>query len=171
MISKFISPTTLEILPLFSRIKYAFENGTGNIDINFEEFLIQEQKRIITYGTFDLIHYGHIELLSRAKNLGTELIVGLSTDEFNKLKGKTSVFSYKKRKAFLESLSYVNKVIPENNWDQKTNDIIENNIDLFIMGDDWKNKFDYLKNFCDVKYLSRTKGISTSMLKQKLYYN
>jgi glycerol-3-phosphate cytidylyltransferase len=168
MVSKFIPQKILDRLPLFFRIKEAFEEKNGIIDINFDDFIMQGEKRVITYGTFDLLHYGHLEILSRAKNLGTELIVGLSTDEFNEIKGKKSVHDFEKRKEFLESLSYVSKVIPEYDWNQKEKDVLENNIDLFVMGDDWKGKFDFLKKYCEVDYLSRTKGISTTLLKKNL---
>ena len=119
----------------------------------------------MTYGTFDLLHYGHLEILRRASLLGDKLIVGISTDEFNKLKGKTCVLPYKKRKDLLESLDYVDKVIPEDNWAQKATDIQENNIDIFVMGNDWEGKFDELKEFCKVFYFPRTKGMSTTKLK------
>jgi len=168
MISDSISNSLLDRLPLFSRIKNAFKTGNGVIDIDFNEFMINKKTTVLTYGTFDLLHYGHLEILSRAKNLGTELIVGLSTDGFNKVKGKTCIHNYEKRKYFLESLSYVDKVIPEENWEQKIRDIKENSVDLFIMGDDWSGKFDNLEQFCSVEYLSRTPGISTSLLKKSL---
>ena len=124
-------------------------------------------KRVITYGTFDLLHYGHINLLRRAKKYGDYLIVALSTDEFNLAKGKRSYFNYEKRKSLLESIRYVDLVIPERNWEQKVNDIHEYNIDTFVMGDDWKGKFDYLKNEgVNVLYLPRTPKISTSKIKK-----
>ncbi|MGD6940721.1 glycerol-3-phosphate cytidylyltransferase [Cytobacillus gottheilii] len=125
-------------------------------------------KRVITYGTFDLLHYGHINILQRAKELGDYLIVGLSTNEFNLSKGKESYFSYTERKQLLESIRYVDLVIPEYHWDQKINDIIEYKADLFVMGDDWRGNFDYLKDYCDVKYLSRTPEISTTKIKSDL---
>ena len=125
-------------------------------------------KTVLTYGTFDLLHYGHLEILKRASLLGNKLIVGLSTDKFNEIKGKTCVLPYQKRKELLESLDYVGKVIPENNWDQKVTDIQVNNIDIFVMGDDWEGKFDELKVFCEVIYLPRTKGISSSKLRSIL---
>jgi glycerol-3-phosphate cytidylyltransferase len=125
-------------------------------------------KTVLTYGTFDLLHYGHLEVLRRASLLGDKLIVGVSTDKFNEIKGKTCVLPYKKRKELLESIDYVDKVIPEDNWDQKTTDIQNNNIDIFVMGDDWQGKFDKLKSFCKVIYLPRTKGISSSKLKSIL---
>lgn len=126
-------------------------------------------KRVITYGTFDLLHYGHINLLRRAKSFGDYLIVGLSTDEFNmKSKNKKSYFSYEVRKQLLESIRYVDLVIPEKNWEQKEKDILEYRADIFIMGDDWRNKFDFLKNICEVIYLPRTPEISTSKIKEDI---
>ena len=126
-------------------------------------------KRIITYGTFDLLHYGHINLLRRAKQLGDYLVVALSTDEFNwESKHKKCYFSYEIRKQLLESIRYVDLVIPEQNWEQKSNDIKEYHIDTFVMGDDWKGKFDFLKNDCEVVYLSRTPEISTTQIKKDL---
>ena len=123
-------------------------------------------KRVMTYGTFDLLHYGHINILKRAKSLGDYLIVALSSDEFNELKGKKSVMSYEERKEILESIRYVDKVIKESNWEQKVDDIIKYNIDVFVIGDDWEGKFDFLKEYCEVVYLPRTKSISTTLLKE-----
>lgn len=128
-------------------------------------------RKVLTYGTFDLLHYGHISLLKRAKRLGDYLIVGLSSDGFNSLKGKKSYYSYEHRKIMLEAIRYVDEVIPENTWDQKTEDVKKYNIDVFVMGDDWKGKFDYLKEYCDVVYLPRTLDISTTMVKEKLKVN
>jgi glycerol-3-phosphate cytidylyltransferase len=125
-------------------------------------------KTVLTYGTFDLLHYGHLEILKRASLLGNKLIVGVSTDKFNEIKGKTCVLPYQKRKELIESLDYVDKVIPENNWDQKVTDIQGNNIDIFVIGDDWEGKFDELKVFCEVIYLPRTKGISSTKLRSIL---
>ena len=122
-------------------------------------------KTVLTYGTYDLLHYGHLEILRKASLLGDKRIVGVSTDKFNEMKGKTCVVPYQKRKELLESLDYVDKVIPENNWDQKVTDIQDNNIDIFVMGDDWKGKFDELKDFCKVIYYPRTKGISSTKLR------
>ena len=125
-------------------------------------------KKVITYGTFDLLHYGHINLLKRAKEMGDYLIVALSTNEFNEIKGKKCYFSYEERKILLESIRYVDLVIPEKSWERKINDIKEYDVDIFVIGDDWKGKFDFLKNYCKVVYLSRTPEISTTKIKQEL---
>lgn len=126
-------------------------------------------KKVITYGTFDLLHYGHINLLKRSKGLGDYLIVVLSSDEFNEIeKKKKCYFPYEVRKQLLEAIRYVDLVIPEKNWDQKKSDIIEYGIDTFVMGDDWKGKFDYLKEFSEVIYLERTPEISTTKIKNDL---
>lgn len=123
-------------------------------------------KRIITYGTFDLLHYGHINLLRRAKQQGDYLIVALSTDEFNwNSKQKTCYFNYEKRKELLEAVRFVDLVIPEENWQQKIDDIRLYQADTFVMGDDWKGEFDFLKEHCEVIYLERTKEISTTQIK------
>ncbi|SEL74913.1 glycerol-3-phosphate cytidylyltransferase [Paenibacillus sp. OK003] len=121
-------------------------------------------KKVITYGTFDLLHYGHILLLQRAKELGDHLTVGLSTDSFNTLKGKQSYMSFSERKDILESIKFIDKIIPEENWSQKAKDIKERKIDIFVMGDDWSGKFDQLE--CEVIYLPRTPKISTSSIKE-----
>jgi glycerol-3-phosphate cytidylyltransferase len=124
-------------------------------------------KRIITYGNFDLLHYGHINLLKRAKALGDYLIVALSTDEFSLIeKQKKTYFNYQIRKEFLESIRYVDLVIPENSWEQKENDIKKYNIDCFVIGNDWKGKFDFLKTLCEVIYFERTPNISTTLIKE-----
>lgn len=125
-------------------------------------------KKILTYGTYDLLHRGHIGLLRRAKAMGDYLIVGLSTDEFNALKNKKSFYSYEERKLVLEALRYVDEVIPEENWEQKAGDIDTHNVDIFVMGDDWKGVFDELKSLCEVVYVPRTTGISTTQLKTRL---
>ena len=125
-------------------------------------------KRVITYGTFDLLHYGHINLLRRAKEFGDYLIVALSTDEFNLIKGKTSYFNYHKRKMLLESIRYVDLVIEENSWDQKREDIRLYHVDTLVMGDDWKGRFDDLMDIVEVKYLSRTPEVSTTKIKSEL---
>ena len=126
-------------------------------------------KRVITYGTFDLLHYGHINLLRRAKELGDYLVVVLSTDEFNwNEKQKKCYFSYEDRKKMLEAIRYVDLVVPEENWDQKRSDVQKYNIDTFVMGDDWKGKFGFLKDLCEVVYLPRTPDISTTQIKKDL---
>lgn len=126
-------------------------------------------KRVITYGTFDLLHYGHVNLLKRAKQYGDYLIVALSTDEFNRIKGKECYFTYDKRKQLVEAIRYVDLVIPEKNWEQKKSDIKEYHIDTLIMGDDWKGKFDYLEEEgVEVVYLPRTPEISTTQIKGDL---
>lgn len=127
-------------------------------------------KRVITYGTFDLLHYGHINLLQRAKQQGDYLIVALSTDEFNwREKRKKCYFSYEIRKQLLEAIRYVDLVIPEENWEQKKTDVKEYHVDTFVMGDDWEGKFDFLKEEgCDVVYLPRTPEISTTQIKKDL---
>ena len=124
--------------------------------------------KVITYGTFDLLYYGHINLLRRAKELGDYLVVAISTDEFNSIKNKKSYFNYEKRKMILEAIRYVDEVIPEESWEQKIVDVRERNIDVFVMGDDWKGKFDYLKEYCEVVYLERTPDISTTQMKESL---
>ena len=128
-------------------------------------------RRVITYGTFDLLHYGHINLLHRAKQLGDYLIVALSTDEFNlDQKQKKCYFTYEQRKELLEAIRYVDLVIPEINWDQKVSDMHEYHVDVFVMGDDWKGKFDYLADEgVEVVYLPRTPEISTSQIKHDLH--
>ena len=122
-------------------------------------------KRVITYGTFDILHFGHINLLKRAKALGDYLIVGLSTDEFNAIKGKKSYYTYEQRKSILENLRFVDLVIPENNWAQKQDDIQKYQANIFVMGDDWKGKFDEFKLMFKVIYLPRTEGVSSTQTK------
>lgn len=146
------------------------------LDIDFENEMLKNKrgggmKRVITYGTFDLLHYGHINLLRRAKALGDYLVVALSTDEFNwNEKGKKCYFTYEQRKALLESIRYVDLVIPETCWDQKRSDVHEYHIDTFVMGDDWKGKFDFLKEEgAEVVYLPRTPEISTTQIKSDLH--
>ena len=127
-------------------------------------------KRVITYGTFDLLHYGHINLLRRAKALGDYLIVAVSTDEFNwNEKGKKCYFSYEERKQLVEAIRYVDLVIPEENWDQKRSDVHEYHVDTFVIGDDWKGKVDFLEEEgCEVVYLPRTPEISSTKIKTEL---
>ncbi len=125
-------------------------------------------KKVITYGTYDLLHVGHINLLRRARELGDYLVVVVSSDEFNAIKGKKAYYSFEDRKKILEAIKYVDEVLPEYTWEQKIDDVVNNNIDVFVMGDDWAGKFDFLKEYCEVVYLPRTEGISTSKIKEDL---
>lgn len=124
--------------------------------------------RIITYGTFDTLHYGHILLLDRAKAMGDYLIVGISSDEFNAGKGKKAFFDYETRKLLLQSLRSVDLIIPEHTWDQKRDDIVAHKADIFTMGDDWAGKFDDLSDLCEVRYLPRTPSVSSTLIRQQL---
>ncbi len=128
-------------------------------------------KTVITYGTFDLLHIGHINILRRAKELGDYLIVGISSDEFNTLKSKKTYYSFEERKDILNAIRYVDKVIIEDSWEQKKKDIEKYNIDILVMGNDWEGEFDFLKDNCEVIYLPRTTGISTTKIKQDLGNN
>lgn len=125
-------------------------------------------KKVLTYGTFDLLHRGHINILKRAKNLGDYLVVAVSSDEFNAIKNKKAYHSFEDRKYILEAIKYVDEVIREDDWDQKISDVENHNIDIFVMGDDWEGKFDELKEYCEVVYLPRTKDISTTKIKEEL---
>jgi glycerol-3-phosphate cytidylyltransferase len=125
-------------------------------------------KTVITYGTFDILHVGHINLLRRARALGDRLVVGLSSDEFNQGKHKSSLLNYENRKVVLESIRWVDEVFPENNWEQKVDDIRRYGADVFVMGHDWEGKFDFLSEFCKVHYLPRTEDISTTDIKRSL---
>ena len=125
-------------------------------------------KTVITYGTFDLFHVGHLNLLRRAKELGDYLIVAVSSDEFNLGKNKVCKIKDTDRMKIVEAIKYVDKVIPETSWEQKIEDVKKYNVDVFVMGDDWKGKFDFLKDYCEVVYLPRTEGISTTQLKEEL---
>ena len=127
-------------------------------------------KRVLTYGTFDLMHYGHIRILKRAKALGDYLVVAVSTEEFNSLKGKKTYHNFETRKKMLEAVRYVDLVIPENTWEQKFDDVKRYEIDTVVMGGDWEGneKFEVLKDKCEVVYLPRTEGISTSKIKKDL---
>lgn len=125
-------------------------------------------KTVITYGTFDMFHIGHLNLLTRVKGLGDRLIVGVSTDEFNVLKGKKTLIPFEQRRQIVEAIRGVDLVIPESKWEQKVSDIKEYGADIFAMGNDWEGKFDHLKEHCQVVYLERTDGISTTELKQSL---
>ena len=136
----------------------AVANGDGDV------------KRVLTYGTFDLLHYGHVRLLQRAAALGDYLVVALSTDEFNASKGKTSYYNYDIRREMLESIRYVDLVIPEYSWEQKISDVQTYDIDVVVMGGDWagSDRFEYLRDYCELVYLDRTEGISTTQVKQQL---
>ena len=127
-------------------------------------------KRVLTYGTFDLLHHGHIRILQRAKSLGDFLVVAVSTDEFNAGKGKEAFHDYETRKEIVEAIRYVDLVIPETSWDQKVDDVKKYDIDIVVMGDDWvdSDRFDYLKDYCDLVFLPRTEGISTTGIKEDL---
>lgn len=156
-------------LPLFNHVKAMLnQKDKEHLEFDFHKMFKRKYKTVLTYGTFDLLHFGHLELLRRLRNLGDRIIVGLSTDEFNSMKNKECVMTYEKRKHLLEILSYVDLVIPESDWDQKVDDVKNNDVDLFVMGDDWKGKFDFLKEHCEVLYLPRTDGISTTKLKTLL---
>jgi len=126
-------------------------------------------RRVITYGTFDLLHYGHINLLQNAKEQGDYLIVALSEDEFNeKCKNKKCYFNYDERKRLLEAVRFVDLVIPEKSWEQKVHDIELFQVDVFVMGCDWKGRFDFMAEHCEVMYFPRTAMISTSQIKKDL---
>ena len=123
-------------------------------------------KKVITYGTFDVFHYGHFSLLERAKSLGDHLTVCVSTDEFNTLKKKKSHMNYMERVNILKHISLIDDIRPEENWEQKITDIVNLKIDIFVIGDDWKSKFDFLKDYCEVQYLPRTITISSSKIRE-----
>ncbi len=127
-----------------------------------------DKKTVLTYGTFDMFHIGHLKLLERLSKLGDKLIVAVSSDEFNLLKGKKTIIPYEQRAAIVDAIQYVDMVIPENNWEQKIEDIKKYKVDIFSMGHDWEGKFDELKEYCDVVYLPRTADISTTQLKTSL---
>ena len=126
------------------------------------------KKIVITYGTFDMFHVGHLRLLKRLKEMGDELIVAVSTDEFNEAKGKKTLIPYDQRVELLSSIEYVDRVIPEKSWEQKIEDVKKYEADIFAIGNDWEGEFDFLKEYCEVKYLERTQDISTTQLKKSL---
>lgn len=128
-----------------------------------------KKRTVITYGTFDILHIGHINLLRRARALGDRLVVGLSSDEFNRGKHKSSLLNYENRKVVLESIRWVDEVFPEHNWEQKVEDIRKYRADIFVMGHDWQGKFDFLSEICQVHYLPRTEEISTTEIKRSLF--
>lgn len=150
----------------FDKDKY-FLYDIVNIVSAFD-FTFKQYNTCITYGTFDLFHIGHLKLLERIKGMCSNLIVAVSTDEFNELKGKKCVIPYEQRAAIVSGIKYVDKVIPETNWEQKVEDIKKYNIDCMVMGNDWEGKFDFLKEYCKIIYIPRTEGISTSQLKEIL---
>lgn len=127
-------------------------------------------RTIITYGTFDILHIGHINLLRRARELGDRLIVGLSTDEFNAGKHKAALLDYDNRRVVLEAIRHVDLVIPEQTWEQKVVDVQKYDVDTFVIGGDWEGEFDFLREFCEVKYLPRTQDVSSTSLKQALLH-
>ena len=129
---------------------------------------MKEEKIVLTYGTFDMFHIGHLNLLNRLKSLGDKLIVAVSTDEFNSIKGKKTLIPFEQRALIVQNIKCVDMVISEKNWEQKIDDIKKYNVDIFAMGDDWQGKFDFLKDYCEVIYLPRTQNISTTELKKEL---
>ncbi|CAI3796279.1 glycerol-3-phosphate cytidylyltransferase [Rheinheimera sp. MM224] len=125
-------------------------------------------KTVLTYGTFDLFHIGHLNLLKRARELGDKLIVAVSTDEFNATKGKTTLMPFEHRMELVRSVRFVDEVIAESNWDQKISDVQQHKVDVFVMGSDWQGKFDFLKPYCEVVYLPRTDNVSSTDLKKAI---
>lgn len=129
---------------------------------------MKKEKIVLTYGTFDMFHIGHLNLLNRLKSLGDKLIVAVSTDEFNSIKGKKTLIPFEQRALIVQNIKCVDMVISEKNWEQKIDDIKKYNVDIFAIGDDWQGKFDFLKDYCEVIYLPRTQNISTTELKKEL---
>ena len=129
---------------------------------------MKKEKIVLTYGSFGMFHIGHLNLLNRHKSLGDKLIVAVSTDEFNSIKGKKTLIPFEQRALIVQNIKCVDMVISEENWEQKIDDIKKYNVDIFAMGDDWKGKFDFLKDYCKVVYLPRTQNISTTELKKEL---
>lgn len=139
----------------------------SNLIIELGE-VVTDKKIVITYGTFDLFHVGHVRLLKRLKALGDKLVVGISSDQFNEIKGKTSFFSYEERAEIVSACKYVDEVFPEHHWEQKIDDVKKYKANIFAMGDDWQGKFDFLQANCKVIYLPRTENISTTKIKKTL---
>ena len=133
-----------------------------------EEQDVTRDKTVLTYGTYDLFHIGHLRLFKRLRGLGNKLIVGVSTDEFNEKKGKKTIIPFDQRVEIVKSIRCVDLVIPEHDWSQKIGDIEEYDVDIFAMGDDWRGKFDELKAYCEVVYLTKTLGISSTQIKEAL---
>ena len=129
---------------------------------------MKKEKIVLTYGTFEMFHIGHLNLLNRLKSLGDKLIVAVSTDEFNSIKGKKTLIPFEQRALIVQNIKCVDMVISEKNWEQKIDDIKKYNVDIFAMGDDWQGKFDFLTDYCEVIYLPRTQNISTTELKKEL---
>lgn len=125
-------------------------------------------KTVLTYGTFDLFHIGHLNLLKRARELGDKLIVAVSTDEFNATKGKTTLMPFEHRVELVRSVRFVDEVIAESNWEQKISDVQQHRVDVFVMGSDWQGKFDFLTPYCEVVYLPRTDNVSSTDLKKAI---
>ena len=125
-------------------------------------------KTIITYGTFDMFHIGHLNLLRRLKEMADRVVVAVSTDEFNLKKNKKTLIPYEQRVEIVAAVRYVDLVIPEVAWEQKVDDVRKYDVDIFAIGKDWEGKFDFLKEFCEVIYLERTHSISTTDLKRSL---
>ena len=125
-------------------------------------------KTVITYGTFDMFHVGHLKLLERLKAMGDRVVVAVSTDEFNRSKGKKTLIPYEQRAAIVGAIEHVDLVIPEASWEQKLRDVKKYDVDIFAIGDDWKGEFDFLEELCEVMYLPRTRNISTTDLKRSL---
>lgn len=148
------------------RMLYEIVNAISRIDFTFKKY-----NTCITYGTFDLFHIGHLRLLQRIKAMCSTLIVAVSTDEFNSLKGKKCIIPYDQRAAIVGAIEYVDLVIPETNWEQKSTDIEKYQVNAFVMGNDWEGKFDFLKDKCDVVYLPRTDGISSTEIKTYMKEN
>ena len=154
---------------LFDIIIIVFHLQQFSLSMGGDIFMMDGKKVVITYGTFDLFHIGHLRLLQRAKQYGDFLIVAVSTDEFNAIKGKSAVIPYEQRAEIVKNIKGVDLVIPEESWEQKVEDIKKYNVDVLVMGEDWKGKFDYLKDYgVEVVYLPRTKGISTTKIKKIL---
>ena len=137
---------------------------TSNLSLSY----IQSRKKVITYGTFDLFHIGHLRLLQRVREFGNHLTVAISTDEFNAIKGKKTLIPYEQRREIVENIKSVDRVIPETCWEQKVNDVRDNEIGIFAMGNDWNGKFDFLKDYCEVIYLPRTEDISSTEIKKQM---
>ena len=155
-----------DLFPAISLPEYAARSQSG--DRRSKPRVRAQPVRVLTYGTFDLFHIGHLRLLQRLRALGDHLTVAVSTDEFNALKGKSSIVPYADRAAIVANSRFVDAVIPEESWDQKEKDVVRYNIDIFGMGDDWAGKFDSLEQQCKVVYLPRTSGISSTSIKERL---